>query len=323
MATTKGTVEISRSNAKRIIDLLPMMLSHQAVVFDIETTGLNSRWHEIVSFAAKSPSTQQVIQTLIMPKRPNDLLKKGESGQSAYDINGIHPDDLVGSPTFGEAYTEIRKSLEGKHWVCWNADFDVNFLDVVCDKRGVERIPRAGVSCAMKLLSPLAGQRGQRRGKIVNVQVSDNADDRVRWQKLSSLAKRMGIDTRQAHNAAADVDMTIQILQWASGNLKSLPPPRSTSLTRPRKTSTSVRTNVKPVPIPPLSEFDTRPILRSTSLTPSRKTSASVRRNYEPLPIPPLSESDTRPIPRKTRGCFPWMLLAAIVTTVISLVFFG
>ncbi|MDE2774740.1 MAG: 3'-5' exonuclease [Chloroflexota bacterium] len=286
MATTKGTVEISRSNAKRIINLLPMMLSHQAVVFDIETTGLNARWHEIVSFAAKSPYTQQGVQTLIMPKRPQDLLKKDSSGTCAYDINGIHPDDLVGSPTFEEVYPQIREFLEGKHWVCWNEQFDVNFFDVLCDKRGFERISRTGVSCAMKLLSPLAGQRGQRRGKIVSVQVSDNADDRVRWQKLSSLAKRMGIDTKQAHNAAADVDMTIQIMQWASDNIRTLPPP-------------------------------------STSFTPSRKTSTSVRRNVKRASIPPLSEADTTPVPRKSRGCFPWMLFAAIATAVMPLAIFG
>ena len=323
MTTTKGTVEISRSNAKRILDLLPMMLSHQAVVFDIETTGLNSRWHEIVSFAAKSPSTQQGIQTLIMPKRPQDLLKKDGSGTCAYDINGIHPDDLVGSPTFEQAYPQIREFLEGKHWVCWNEQFDVNFLDVVCDKRGFELISRTGVSCAMKLLSPLAGQRGQRRGKIANVQVSDNADDRVRWQKLSSLAKRMGIDTRQAHNAAADVDMTIQIMQWATENIRSLPPPSRMNRTSSRKTSTSVRRDVKPVALPAMSESDTMPMSRSTSLTPSRKTSTSVRQRYKHAPLPPLSESDTRPTPRKTRGCFPWMLLAGIVTTAISLIVIG
>ncbi len=233
--SAKGMVEISRTNARKIIADLPALLGSNAVVFDIETTGLNSRWHEIVSLAAKSPDGVVDMNTFIMPKRPKDLLTKNESGQSAYDINGIHPDDLVGSPTFEEVYPEIRRALEGKHWVCWNADFDVNFLDAVCDKRGVERIPRSGVSCAMKLLSPLAGQRGQRRGKIVSVQVSDIVDDRFRWQKLSSLAKRMGIDTKKAHDATVDVDITIAVMKWASENLKSLPAPSKTMPTISRK----------------------------------------------------------------------------------------
>lgn len=229
MSVAKGTVEISRANARKIIADLPTLLEPNAVVFDVETTGLNSRWHEIVSFAARSPTDAVGTSTFIMPKRPNDLLKASDSGKSAYDINGIHLDDLVGSPTFEEAYPKIRQALEGKHWVCWNADFDVNFLDTVCDKRGVERIPRAGVTCAMKLLSPLAGLRGQRRGRIETVRVSDTADDRYRWQKLSSLAKRMGIDTRKAHDAIADVDITIAIMNWASENLQSLPALRKTS----------------------------------------------------------------------------------------------
>ena len=235
METTKGAVEISRSNAKKIIEALPIMLSPDAVVFDIETTGLQKSRNEIVSFAAKSPVNQEGMQTLIMPKRPQQLLKKDSEGKCAYDINGIHPDDLVGSPTFEEAYPQIRQMLEGKHWICWNAEFDVEFLDEICDRRHVARIPRAGVMCAMLLLSPLAGLRGQRRGKIERVLVKDGADDRVRWQKLSSLAKRMGIDTRQAHDAAADVTMTIEVITWASENLKSLPAPRNKAATASRK----------------------------------------------------------------------------------------
>ncbi|MDE2853531.1 MAG: 3'-5' exonuclease [Chloroflexota bacterium] len=236
MATTKGTVEISRSNARRIIDLLPMILSPNAVVFDIETTGLQKSRNEIVSFAAKSPVNEDGVQTLIMPKRPQQLLKKDSEGKCAYDINGIHPDDLVGSPTFEEVYPLIRQELEGKHWICWNAEFDVEFLDKICDRRNLARIPRAGVTCAMELLSPLAGLRGQRRGRIEKVVVTEDADDRYRRQKLSGLAKRMGIDTRQAHDAAADVDMTIKIMKWASESLKSLAPPRKSATIASRKT---------------------------------------------------------------------------------------
>lgn len=224
--TSKSTVVISRSNAQKIIEALPIMLSPDAVVFDIETTGLHKSRDEIVSFAAKSPAAENVVQTLIMPKRPQQLLRKDSEGKCAFDINGIHPDDLVGSPTFEEAYPQIRQTLEYKYWICWNAEFDVEFLDEICDRRNVERIPRVGVRCAMELLSPLAGLRGQRRGGIERLVISEDADDRYRRQKLSSLAKRMGIDTRQAHEAAADVTMTIEIIQWASENLKSLPVPR-------------------------------------------------------------------------------------------------
>ncbi len=155
MELAKGTVEISLSNAKAIVETLPIMRSSDAVVFDIETTGLNKKRHEIVSIAARSPSDEVGMQTLIMPKRPQELLKKDSEGKSAYDINRIHPDDLVGSPTFEEAYPLIRKTLENKYWICWNADFDVEFLDEICDRRNVEHIPRFGVWCAMELLSPL------------------------------------------------------------------------------------------------------------------------------------------------------------------------
>ena len=225
MTQAKGTVEISLSNARKIVEALPILLHQDARVFDIETTGIEKSRNEIVSFAAKSSANQESMQTLIMPKRPQNLLKKDSGGKCAYDINGIHPDDLVGSPKFEEAYPLIRQMMENKYWICWNADFDVGFLDAICDRRRVERIPRLGVWCAMEILSPLAGLRGQRRGEIETVAIRDGVDDRFRKQKLSNLAKRMGIDTRNAHDAIADVEMTIQILQWASDNLKSLPAP--------------------------------------------------------------------------------------------------
>ncbi len=286
MEMTKGTVEISRSNARKIMEALPIMLSPNSVVFDIETTGINKKWEEIVSIAAKSAASQVGMKTLIMPKRPQRLLTVGKNGKCAYDINGIHPDHLVGSPTFEEAFPQIRQTLEGKHWVCWNAEFDVEFLDIICDRRNVERIPRAGVWCAMKLLSPLAGLRGQRRGKIEKVLVSEEADDRVRWQKLSRLAKRMGIDTRHAHDAAGDVDMTIEVIRWSSKNLKSPPPPRK------------------------------------TRRTPSRKTSTPVPRKVKPVPLPPLRETDMT-VPRKNKGCFRRLLLMAIAVAVLPRMIIG
>ena len=281
MTITKGTIEISRNNASRILNDIPTMLGLNAVVFDIETTGLNARWHEIVSFAAKSPDGSSAVDTYIMPKRPDDLLKVGQSGKSAHDINGIHPDDLLGSPTFQEAYPQIRKVLEGKHWICWNSDFDVNFIDIVCDKRGVDRIPRTGVTCAMKLLSPLAGQRGQRRGRIESVAVSDKASDKYRWQKLGALARRMGIDTRGAHTAAADVDITIAVMNWASANLKHLPP---------------------------LSKEPPAPIATSK---------AAVSRKSRPVPLPPLREPAVRQPAENKRGCFPWMAVLAMAVLVL------
>lgn len=286
MEMAKGTVEISRENARKIIAALPIMLSPYAVIFDIETTGFHKRWDEIVSIAAKASANQVGMNTLIMPVRPQRLLKLDEGGKCAYDINGIHPDHLIGSPTFEEVYPQIRKTLEGKHWVCWNAEFDVEFLDRMCEQHKVERIPRAGVWCAMKLLSPLAGLRGQRRGQIEKVVISDEADDRVRWQKLSRLAKRMGIDTRHAHDAEGDVAMTIKVLRWSAENLKSLPPPRN------------------------------------MGRTPSRKTSTSVPRKVKPVPLPPLRETDM-PVSRKNRSCLPLLILMTIVVALFLHIFIG
>ena len=241
-----------------------------------------------------------------MPKRPKRLLQKGKDGKCAYDINGIHPDDLIGSPTFEEAYPQIREALQGKRWVCWNAAFDVGFLDEICARRNVENIPRAGVFCAMKLLSPLAGLRGQRRGKIERVRVVDRADDRARWQQLSRLASRMEIDVRNAHEAAADVAMTIEVIKWAAENLTSLPAPsnRAASASRKatpviykdkerkgfeQKTSASERQKTSP------SER------QKTSASERQKTSASERQKTSPSERQKISPSESQRISASER----------------------
>lgn len=285
MAPTKGTVEISRNNARRIIEALPVMLSSGSVVFDIETTGINKKWEEIVSIAVKSPADQVEMQTLIMPKRPKRLLQKGKDGKCAYDINGIHPDDLIGSPTFEEAYPQIREALQGKRWVCWNAAFDVGFLDEICARRNVENIPRAGVFCAMKLLSPLAGLRGQRRGKIERVRVVDRADDRARWQQLSRLAGRMGIDARNAHDAAADVAMTIEVIKWASENLTSLPAPSNRAASASRKAAPVI-----------YKDKERKGFEQKISASERQKTSASERQKTSPSERQKISPNERQKI---------------------------
>ena len=184
----------------------------ETIVFDTETTGVSSELDEAVSIAVRSfaaPKGAPVeFYTLIAPRFPEKLLERNADGKSAYDIHGIHPNDLVGKPTFPVIHGRLREILRGKNWVCWNADFDVTLVDSLCIRHGLPLIPRNRVVCAMKLLSPLAGKWDEGRAAYS-------------WAKLEDMASAIGLEFPDAHDAAADVNMTISVMRWAYSQVQN------------------------------------------------------------------------------------------------------
>ena len=151
------------------------------IVFDTETTGVNPELDEAVSIAVQSyaatKSAPVAYHTLISPRFPEKLLEQNADRKSAYDIHGIHPNDLVGKPTFPDIHGTLWQIMQGKNWVCWNADFDVTLLDSLCVRHYLPLIPRNRVVCAMKLLSPLTGKWDEGRAAY-------------RWAKLGGNGER-------------------------------------------------------------------------------------------------------------------------------------
>ena len=136
--------------------------AEDTIVFDTETTGIETDLDEAVSIAVRSyasPSGAPVkYHSLIAPRFPGKLLERNAKGECAYDIHGIHPDDLAGQPPFPAVHKALWEIMWEKNWVCWNTDFDVALLDSLCLRHRLPLIPRKRVVCAMRLLSPLAGK---------------------------------------------------------------------------------------------------------------------------------------------------------------------
>ena len=180
--------------------------AEETIVFDTETTGKDKELDEAVSIAVQSyaatESAPVAYHALIAPRFPEKLLELNADQQSAYDIHGIHPNDLVGKPSFPDIHGTLWQIMQGKNWVCWNADFDVTLLDSLCLRHHLPLIPRNRVVCAMKLLSPLADKWDEGRGAY-------------RWAKLEEMASALQLEFPDAHDAAADVSMTIAVMQWA------------------------------------------------------------------------------------------------------------
>ena len=185
---------------------LHALSAEDTIVFDTETTGTEKDLDEAVSIAVQSyasPSGASVkYHTLIAPRFPGKLLERNAKGECAYDIHGIHPADLAGQPPFPIVHRALWEIMWEKNWVCWNADFDVGLLDSLCLRHGLPLIPRNREVCAMKLLSPLAD-------------IWDEGRAAYRWAKLEDMARVLQLEFPDAHDAAADVKMTIQVMRWA------------------------------------------------------------------------------------------------------------
>lgn len=185
---------------------LHSLSAEDTIVFDTETTGTDPELDEAVSIAVQSYAALHRASidyhTLIAPRFPEKLLVQNAETTSAYDIHGIHPDDLAGQPSFADIHGKLREIMGKRNWVCWNADFDVMLLDSLCIRHRLPLIPRNRVVCAMKLLSPLAGQQDAGRGSY-------------RLAKLEGMAVLMGLEFPDARDAAVDAKATVSMMRWA------------------------------------------------------------------------------------------------------------
>lgn len=108
--------------------------AEDTIVFDSETTGVSPELDAAVSIAVQSfavPKGAPVeFYTLIAPRFPEKLLEQNTDGKSAYDIHGIHPNDLMGKPSFPDIHGTLWEIMQGKNWCagtptlmsrCWTA----------------------------------------------------------------------------------------------------------------------------------------------------------------------------------------------------------
>ena len=116
------------------------------LIVDVETTGLPSRDPntEVVSIAMINNEGRVVLAGLVNPKRPIPL--------EAQKVHGIDDRMVKDSPPFKVLGNLIAGIMEGKHIVCFNANFDVHLLVTLFQRYDIE-IPDFEVSCAMEAYS--------------------------------------------------------------------------------------------------------------------------------------------------------------------------
>ena len=117
------------------------------VILDLETTGLISgedpydpealnklRGNVPGIFEIGMVDTRnkwQVEQTLNPEKKVSDFV---------WRLTGKSEDEVKNQPKFSEVYPDLKEKLTGKRVIAFNSRFDLQLIDKLCDKNGLDRI---------------------------------------------------------------------------------------------------------------------------------------------------------------------------------------
>ncbi|MBR6425067.1 MAG: PHP domain-containing protein, partial [Oscillospiraceae bacterium] len=111
-------------------------LDDEFICFDLETTGLSAERDEITEIGAvvlRGGQMCERYQTFVNPGRPLP--------RNIVDLTGITDEMLKDAPTLEEVLPEFLEFCAGRPLAAHNADFDVAFLRVGCERLGLEFHP--------------------------------------------------------------------------------------------------------------------------------------------------------------------------------------
>ncbi|MEG0422972.1 MAG: PolC-type DNA polymerase III [Erysipelotrichaceae bacterium] len=167
-------------------------------VFDLETTGLSSRYDHIIEFGGQIVKNRACVKKL-------QMFIKSPVPISAYttQLTKITENDLVGAKSFEECIDEILDFIGDHILVAHNADFDVNFLN-----DSLIRINRE------PLKNPV----------IDTLDLSRSLQSERKSYKLGMIARSYGIryDEEGAHRADYDAEILANVYMNMLNDLKHI-----------------------------------------------------------------------------------------------------
>jgi DNA polymerase III subunit epsilon len=177
-------------------------------VVDLETTGLEPRQDEIVSFAAIPVDGGRVrpgglVSRIVRPRRM--------PGAETIRIHGLRPTDLEEAPALADVLDELLAALSGRIMVAHVATIERGFLDRAFREHGVRL--RGELVDTARLATTVLGR-----------------DDAI---GLGDLAGRLGLPVHRPHHAEGDALTTAQAFIALAGLLEARRGPQTVrSLTR-------------------------------------------------------------------------------------------
>ena len=155
-------------------------------VVDVETSGLDPTKHRVIEVAVTQLSPAGVVES------EWSTLVRARGGTGPVHIHGLTDHDLRDAPTFAEVAGTLRGLLEGRILVAHNAVFDWTFL--------AHEAARAHTSLPVE-------------ERLCTVTLARQLGIPSRNLRLGTLAEHWGIPVTQAHRAADDVHVLVDVLR--------------------------------------------------------------------------------------------------------------
>ena len=125
------------------------------VLLDTETTGVLND-DEIVQITILGENGQSVFTTLVQPTKP--IAPEAEA------IHHITAAMVANAPTFPQVYERIKRALDNRRVIIYNAAFDTRILEQCCQRYGLPPLQYFVVECAMLKYAAFVAERDPKRG---------------------------------------------------------------------------------------------------------------------------------------------------------------
>jgi DNA polymerase III subunit alpha, Gram-positive type len=155
------------------------------VIFDLETTGLESTREEIIEIGAIKIENREVKDVFNMLVKPEKLL-----GQHITELTGISQEMLENEPPIKPVLSKFMEFIGDNILVAHNADFDSGFVKTQLKKHFNKDLPNQ-IVCTLHISRDLL----------------PNLEN----HKLHTIAKYYDLNIVNRHRAIGDVELTLQI----------------------------------------------------------------------------------------------------------------
>ncbi len=174
-------MSLREQKGKSLIDI-----PNNYVVFDIETTGLDPEFDEIIEIGAVKIKDGIKIDTF------NSLIKpEYEIDEFITELTGITNEMVENAPSIDEVLPKFMDFIKDYIIIGHNVNFDINFI---YDNLGELNIP------------PITNDF------VDTLRISRRLIPELKHHKLSDLANYFNIDTNGSHRALKDVEITSEVL---------------------------------------------------------------------------------------------------------------
>ena len=162
------------------------------VVFDFETTGLDSKIDQIIEIGA-----QKVVKGQVVDQMESLIHCEIPLSERIQQITGITPAMLADQPRLNSVLPQFLEFIQGSVLVAHNAAFDYAFLVEACRLNDIE-LAGWPTLCTLKLARELLPD--------------------LERKNLDTLAEHYGLTFAARHRSIGDVGVTVSVLQELLAN---------------------------------------------------------------------------------------------------------